>query len=164
MPPAAVRFQALLDELRRGGEPDYALAALNDLLASLAPGKLLSAVADADLRSLSPFLCNYVAAMVELAADRGGGSATALGARRGAAGRAVLRRAARIAPAAPPPRQPRRLQAAEPLCRCDGRRPGLTSACNLTTVEDALAVVTRYFDASRLPAKTRLALEELLGG
>ncbi len=35
---------------------------------------------------------------------------------------------------------------------------------NLTSVEEALEVVTRYFDAERLPAKTRLALEELLPG
>jgi hypothetical protein len=40
----------------------------------------------------------------------------------------------------------------------------LLRALNLTTVDEALAVVTRYFDAERLPAKTRLALEELLGG
>ena len=31
-------------------------------------------------------------------------------------------------------------------------------------VADALAVVTRYFDENMLPPKTRLALEELLGG
>jgi hypothetical protein len=35
---------------------------------------------------------------------------------------------------------------------------------DITTVEQALAIVTRYFEAERLPAKTRLALEELLGG
>lgn len=35
---------------------------------------------------------------------------------------------------------------------------------NITTVEEALAIVTRYFDASQVPVKTRLALEELLGG
>lgn len=35
---------------------------------------------------------------------------------------------------------------------------------DITSVEQALAVVTRYFEAERLPAKTRLALEELLGG
>jgi hypothetical protein len=40
----------------------------------------------------------------------------------------------------------------------------LLRALNLSTVDEALAVVTRYFDASRLPAKTRLALEELLAG
>ena len=33
-----------------------------------------------------------------------------------------------------------------------------------TGVEEALEVVTRYFDAERLPPKTRLALEELLPG
>ena len=33
---------------------------------------------------------------------------------------------------------------------------------NITNVEDALAIVTRYFEESQLPAKTRLALEELL--
>lgn len=33
---------------------------------------------------------------------------------------------------------------------------------NLATVEDAVAVVTKYFDAADLPPKTRLALEELL--
>jgi hypothetical protein len=32
------------------------------------------------------------------------------------------------------------------------------------TVAEALEVVTRYFDAERLPPKTRLALEELLPG
>lgn len=35
---------------------------------------------------------------------------------------------------------------------------------NLTSAEDALAVVTRYFDESQLLPKTRLALEDLLGG
>ena len=35
---------------------------------------------------------------------------------------------------------------------------------NITGVEEALEIVTRYFDAERLPPKTRLALEELLPG
>lgn len=35
---------------------------------------------------------------------------------------------------------------------------------NLTHVNEALEVVTRYFDAETLPVKTRLALEELLQG
>lgn len=35
---------------------------------------------------------------------------------------------------------------------------------NVTTVEEALAIVTRYFDETQLPPKTRLALEELLPG
>jgi hypothetical protein len=33
---------------------------------------------------------------------------------------------------------------------------------NVSTVDQALAIVTRYFDEQQLPAKTRLALEELL--
>jgi len=35
---------------------------------------------------------------------------------------------------------------------------------NISRAEEALEVVTRYFDAAGLPAKTRLALEELLPG
>lgn len=35
---------------------------------------------------------------------------------------------------------------------------------NVETADDALAVVTRYVDEARLLPKTRLALEELLGG
>ncbi|HUH12531.1 MAG TPA: hypothetical protein VMK65_05455 [Longimicrobiales bacterium] len=34
---------------------------------------------------------------------------------------------------------------------------------NITSSEEALGVVTRYFHEGQLPAKTRLALEELLG-
>lgn len=35
---------------------------------------------------------------------------------------------------------------------------------NITTVADAMKVVTQYFDDSQIPLKTRLALEELLSG
>lgn len=35
---------------------------------------------------------------------------------------------------------------------------------DISTVEEALAVVTHYFDEKQLRPKTRLALEELLGG
>jgi hypothetical protein len=35
---------------------------------------------------------------------------------------------------------------------------------NITRATEALEIVTRYFDAERLPLKTRLALEELLPG
>lgn len=34
---------------------------------------------------------------------------------------------------------------------------------NITTASEALAVVTRYFEDSAIPLKTKLALEELLG-
>ncbi|MFP3941024.1 MAG: hypothetical protein ACLF0P_12005 [Thermoanaerobaculia bacterium] len=40
----------------------------------------------------------------------------------------------------------------------------LLRALNVTSVDGALEVVTRYFDEDRLPPKTRLALEELLPG
>lgn len=33
---------------------------------------------------------------------------------------------------------------------------------NVSTVEQAFGLVTRYFDEDQLPPKTRLALEELL--
>ena len=34
---------------------------------------------------------------------------------------------------------------------------------NISTTNDALAIVTRYFDEAAVPLKTRLALEEILG-
>lgn len=46
----------------------FALAELNDLLAALTADAFADAVGDVDLRGLSPFLQNYVAAMVEQAA------------------------------------------------------------------------------------------------
>lgn len=33
---------------------------------------------------------------------------------------------------------------------------------NITTAADAVAIVTQYFDDAQIPAKTQLALEELL--
>ena len=35
---------------------------------------------------------------------------------------------------------------------------------DIRTAKDALEIVTRYFDEDQIPAKTRFALEELLGG
>lgn len=70
LPAPAARFADLLDELRREERPSYVLAALNDFLTGLAAADLAAAVADADLAGLSPFLRNYVAAMVEQAAQR----------------------------------------------------------------------------------------------
>jgi hypothetical protein len=72
LPAPAARFAELLDELRREERSSYVLAALNDFLAGLAAADLAAAVADADLGGLSPFLRNYVAAMVEQACDRKG--------------------------------------------------------------------------------------------
>jgi hypothetical protein len=59
-----------LEALRNDDQPSFALAELNDLLSSLTSGELCSAVEHADLTGLTPYLQNYVAAMVELAAHR----------------------------------------------------------------------------------------------
>ena len=68
LPTASVRFAELLAELRRADQPRFTLAAIHDFLAGLGAADLAAAVADADLQGLSPFLSNYVAAMVEQAA------------------------------------------------------------------------------------------------
>lgn len=66
LPPTQGRFEGLLALLAaRGVEPRYALAELNDLLTGLAGAELREAVAQADVTRLSPWLANYVAAMVE---------------------------------------------------------------------------------------------------
>lgn len=69
LPSSQLRFEELLARLGDGTDHRYALAELNDLLSALAPAELSGAVAQADLGRLSPFLRNYVAAMVEQAAD-----------------------------------------------------------------------------------------------
>lgn len=70
LPDARLRFARLLEALRDEDRPGFALAELNDLLSSLTSGELCSAVEHADLTGLTPYLRNYVAAMVELAAHR----------------------------------------------------------------------------------------------
>ena len=68
LPPARLRFEELLRSLGDEEQRRFALAELNTLLAGLAPAELPDAVAHADLRGLSPYLQNYVTAMVEQAA------------------------------------------------------------------------------------------------
>ncbi|HET7584256.1 MAG TPA: hypothetical protein VFK13_05075 [Gemmatimonadaceae bacterium] len=65
LPPARLRFQEILRVLARGDDYRFALAELHDLLATLAPAELADAVQADDTERLSPFLRNYVAAMVE---------------------------------------------------------------------------------------------------
>jgi len=60
----------LLDVLREDDQPSYPLAELNDLLTGLAEGEFRRTVEHAELQRLSPYLQNYVAAMVELTAHR----------------------------------------------------------------------------------------------
>lgn len=70
LPQARVRFEALLERLKRAEEHSYVLAELNDCLTGLGTEELREAVAVGDVTRLAPFLQNYVAAMVELACDR----------------------------------------------------------------------------------------------
>lgn len=77
LPSARLRFGELVKALADEGERRFALAELNELLAGLALMELRDAVADADLGGLSPYLQNYVAAMVELASERKGVAAPA---------------------------------------------------------------------------------------
>ena len=68
LPETRLRFLRLLESLRDEERPSYVLAELNDLLSSLTASELQRAVEQADLRGLTPYLQNYVAAMVEQAA------------------------------------------------------------------------------------------------
>lgn len=68
IPPARTRFADLVGLLDDDADHRYVLAELNDFLAALAPSEFRDAVAHAELATASPFLKNYVAAMVEQAA------------------------------------------------------------------------------------------------
>lgn len=70
LPPAGLGFAAILARLDDDEDRRYTLAELNDFLAALGSAELRDAVAHADLRKLSPFLRNYVAAMVEQASHQ----------------------------------------------------------------------------------------------
>ncbi len=65
LPPAQIRFAELIAMLREDADHRYVLAELNDFLSALGRAELREAVGQADLASLSAFLKNYVAAMVE---------------------------------------------------------------------------------------------------
>jgi hypothetical protein len=68
LPASRSRVAEVIGRLSGGEGQRFALAELNDLLTGLAAGEFTDAVSDVDLRGLSPFLQNYVAAMVEQAA------------------------------------------------------------------------------------------------
>lgn len=69
IPGSGVRFTEAIRALARADDYRYALAELNDLLTAMGGAELRDAVAGAELDGLSPFLRNYVAAMVEQAAN-----------------------------------------------------------------------------------------------
>ncbi|MGH7570660.1 MAG: plasmid mobilization protein [Gemmatimonadota bacterium] len=72
LPTARPRLNEILHALRDGGDHRFALAELNDFLSGLTSAEFGDAVADVDLNGMSPFLRNYVAAMVEHAACQKG--------------------------------------------------------------------------------------------
>ncbi len=65
-----IQFARHLEALREDDQPGFTLAELNDLLSGLTSEDLSVAVEHANLTGLTPYLQNYVAAMVELAAHR----------------------------------------------------------------------------------------------
>jgi hypothetical protein len=67
LPAPATAFQEAVTALSGAAEPSFALAELHSLLAGLTAAALRQAVAAAPQAELSPFLGNYVAAMVETA-------------------------------------------------------------------------------------------------
>jgi uncharacterized protein (DUF1778 family) len=72
VPPEQDRFAELLRALENDADHRFVLAELNDFLEACPPLGFADAVARAALGGLSPYLRNYVAAMVEQAANRKG--------------------------------------------------------------------------------------------
>jgi hypothetical protein len=66
----AARFQECIAAAVRQASPGLALAELNTLLAALSPGELRDAVAAPPAVVCTPFLANYIAAMVEIGCAR----------------------------------------------------------------------------------------------
>jgi hypothetical protein len=71
LPEGNTRFRSLTEAMT-AGDHRYALAELNDLLTACPRTAFADTVADAALMGLEPYLQNYVAALVEQAADRKG--------------------------------------------------------------------------------------------
>lgn len=70
LPMAAMRFDACLRDISGPAPPSFALAELNTLLAGCTAPELRDAIAVAPTAALTPFLSNYVAAMIEQACER----------------------------------------------------------------------------------------------
>jgi uncharacterized protein (DUF1778 family) len=67
LPSSRLRFEEILALLGSEADHRHMLAELNDLLSALPAAELSEVVAHAELSHLSPFLRNYIAAMVEQA-------------------------------------------------------------------------------------------------
>ena len=72
LPAGRVRFNQCIAQCSQTHEPGYALAELNTFLAGLTALELSDAVQCAPAVNLTPFVANYVAAMVEFACTRRG--------------------------------------------------------------------------------------------
>lgn len=70
--PDEAEFQTYLSRLARGENHRFVLAELNDFLTQLEPAAFQACVASPPNAEVTPFLANYVAAMVELAAHQKG--------------------------------------------------------------------------------------------
>lgn len=68
LPPALEHFQQLVGAVADAATPGFALAELNEALDRWTADELAAATEEAPRVSLSPYLENYVAAMVEVAA------------------------------------------------------------------------------------------------
>lgn len=66
----ANRLMSCVNACGLSAEPAFALAELNMQLSSWTPGELQAAIATAPSAALSPFLSNYIAAMIEQACER----------------------------------------------------------------------------------------------
>ena|ERR1700722_567641 len=66
----AAQFQDRVRDCADSASPRFALADLNSLLADLSAGELRDAISAPPPPGLSPFLANYIAAMVEYACAR----------------------------------------------------------------------------------------------
>lgn len=72
LPDLDARVAAIFAALREDRNRSFALAEFHDLLAGLAPMELGPALERVEVRDLTPDVQNYVAAMVEQAADEAG--------------------------------------------------------------------------------------------
>ena len=72
LPAPATMFQEAVTALTGSADPSFALAEINSLLSGFTAAELRQAVTAAPQAALSPFLANYVAAMIETACNMHG--------------------------------------------------------------------------------------------
>lgn len=70
LPSPAVALQSCIEDCTGPAPPSFGLAALNSLLSSWAAAELRDAIAAPPTAALTPFLSNYIAAMIEQACER----------------------------------------------------------------------------------------------